>query len=73
MAEDNKFNACLDLLRHLPPHQTEENLERLVQLQPELEADLRNAVDVPCRILVCPQSNREFLACDYNRVSDFYR
>lgn len=63
----------MSLLRHLPPENTEANLKLLVKAVPELEADLRNAVDVPCRVVVCPTTSREFLACDYNRVEDAYR
>jgi len=67
------FDASLELLRSLPPHQTEANLDRLVRQQPELEAELRNAVDVPCKVMLCPKAQREFLACEYNRAGDAYR
>lgn len=48
-------------------------MERLITLRPECEADLRNAVDVPSKVIVCPKTKQEFLACDYNRVGDAYR
>jgi len=37
-------------------------------LLPEEEANLRNAVDLSCRVLLCPEASREFLACDYNKI-----
>jgi capping protein beta len=66
--EKDPLEASLFLLRQLPPHSTEANLERLVKLRPELEAELRNAVDVPAKVV-----QGEFLACDYNREGDLYR
>src|SRR5690349_12594543 len=67
------MEACLSLLRKLPPQNVARNLDHLVALQPALEAELRNAVDLPCRVLLCPEASREFLACDYNREGALYR
>lgn len=57
----------------LPPQNVQENLDRFVALRPDLEDDLRNAVDVPCKVLLCKEASREFLACEYNREGVFYR
>jgi capping protein beta len=48
-------------------------MERLISLRPEYGTDLRNAIDVPSKVIVCPNTKQEFLACDYNRIGDAYR
>lgn len=60
------LEACISIIKGLPPTNTVDNLDRLVNLKPELEAELRNAIDVPSKVLVCNQTSREFLATDYN-------
>lgn len=65
--------AALDLLRRLPPQKVKENLQSVIQLLPEHTAELLNIVDVPTNVRVCEQTNREYLACDYNRDGNSYR
>lgn len=67
------LEAALDLLRRLPPQAVEENLLSLLQLLPGQAAQLLNTVDTPSKIRVCPTTNREYLACDYNRDGDSFR
>lgn len=65
--------AALDLLRRLPPQNVEENLVALLRLLPAHTAELLNTVDVPTKVHLCSLSNREYIACDYNRDGDSYR
>ncbi|OBA24165.1 F-actin capping protein, beta subunit [Metschnikowia bicuspidata var. bicuspidata NRRL YB-4993] len=77
----DKFDASLDLLRRLDPKRVSENLNSicsLVQLDGsdegvELAQDLLAAVDTPLQIARCPDTNKQFLCCDYNRDGDLYR
>lgn len=73
MSSETIFDACLDLLRRLPPSQTTENVDRLCALAPDLTEDLLESVDVPLTVRRCTKSGREFLCCDYNRDGDSYR
>lgn len=68
-----ELEAALDLLRRLPPQNIEENLLRLIQLLPGYTPALLNTVDIPTKVHVCPTSQQEYLACDYNRDGDSYR
>lgn len=40
---------------------------------PDLQEDLLSSVDQPLEIRRCPQTNRDYLLCDYNRDGDSYR
>lgn len=73
IASTSALEAALDLLRRLPPQNIEKNLLSLLQVLPEHTAELLNTVDVPTKVQLCPISNREFLACDYNRDGDSHR
>ncbi|CAI4064753.1 hypothetical protein SKDZ_09G1290 [Saccharomyces kudriavzevii ZP591] len=71
---DAQFDAALDLLRRLNPTKLQENLNNLIELQPNLAQDLLSSVDVPLSIRKDPtDSNREYLCCDYNRDIDSFR
>ncbi|KUM60727.1 F-actin-capping protein subunit beta [Penicillium freii] len=70
---DAQFDSALDLLRRLNPRDTKTNLQAITSIVPELTEDLLSSVDQPLEIRRCPQSNRDYLLCDYNRDGDSYR
>lgn len=71
---DAQFDAALDLLRRLNPTTLQENLNNLIELQPNLAQDLLSSVDVPLSTQKdSADSNREYLCCDYNRDIDSFR
>ncbi|KAJ5143368.1 uncharacterized protein N7515_002155 [Penicillium bovifimosum] len=70
---DAQFDSALDLLRRLNPRDTKKNLQAITSIVPELTEDLLASVDQPLEIRRCPQSNRDYLLCDYNRDGDSYR
>jgi capping protein beta len=45
------LDCALDLMRRLPPSQTEQNLSDLIDLVPDLVEDLLSAVDQPLKVL----------------------
>ena len=67
------MEEALDALRRLSPNQVTQNLELISQIAPDLSEDLLAAVDQPLQGMVCPDTNREFLICDYNRDCQSYR
>uniref|UniRef100_A0A914NEU9 F-actin-capping protein subunit beta n=1 Tax=Meloidogyne incognita TaxID=6306 RepID=A0A914NEU9_MELIC len=73
MASDLRLDACLDLMRRLPPQGCEKHLSDLVALAPELCDSLLQAVDQPLKVAKDKTTGREYLLCDYNRDSDSYR
>ncbi|CAG7917890.1 unnamed protein product [Penicillium olsonii] len=70
---DAQFDSALDLLRRLNPRDTKTNLQAITSIVPELTEDLLASVDQPLEIRRCPQTNRDYLLCDYNRDGDSYR
>lgn len=62
-----------DLLRRLNPRDTKKNLQSITTIVPELTEDLLSSVDQPLETRRCPQTNRDYLLCDYNRDGDSYR
>jgi len=70
---DEELDYALDLMRRLPPSQTEENLAGLIDMVPDLVEDLLSAVDQPLKIAYDSESKRDYLLCDYNRDGDSYR
>lgn len=81
MLSEDKFDAALDLLRRLSPRHVSENLDAVCTLLQhnnetegqELAQDLLSAVDKPLEVMQCPETNKQFLCCDYNRDGDSYR
>jgi capping protein beta len=73
MAEGEKLDYALDLMRRLPPSQIETNLAGLIDLVPDLVEDLLSAVDQPLKIAFDAESKKDYLLCDYNRDGDSYR
>lgn len=64
------FDAALDLLRRLPPSQTQQNLNGIIKLVPELEEELLSSVDVGLTTKRCTKTGRDYLCCDYNCDGD---
>ncbi|CAJ0567892.1 unnamed protein product, partial [Mesorhabditis spiculigera] len=60
-------------MRRLPPQQCEKNLSSLIDLVPGLCDDLLSTVDQPLAVAKDPQTQKEYLLCDYNRDGDSYR
>ncbi len=69
----SKLDFALDLMRRLPPAQTEDNLAGLLDLAPDITEELLSAVDQPLKIAFDPVSKRDYLLCDFNRDADSYR
>ncbi|KXL46068.1 hypothetical protein M433DRAFT_66181 [Acidomyces richmondensis BFW] len=67
------FDAAVDLLRRLPPSSTQENINGIISLRPELEEDLLSSVDVALTARRCTKTGRDYLCCDYNRDGNSYR
>jgi len=70
---DLQLDCALDLMRRLPPQQTEKNLSDLIDLVPDLCEDLLSSVDQPLKIARDKQVGKDYLLCDYNRDGDSYR
>jgi len=73
MAAQDPLDFALDLMRRLPPSNTERNLAGLIDLVPDLVEDLLSAVDQPLKIAYDSETKHDFLLCDYNRDQDSYR
>lgn len=68
------YDAALDLLRRLDPCKVEENLRRIIELEPELAEDLLSSVDVTLKVQRDDKhQGKQYLCCDYNRDGDSYR
>jgi capping protein beta len=67
------LDCALDLMRRLPPSQTEQNLTGLIDLVPDLVEDLLSAVDQPLKVAHDKSAKRDYLLCDYNRDGNSYR
>jgi len=72
-ADEEKLTSCLNLMRRMPPSQTENSLAGLIELVPELTEDLLNHVDQPLKVKKDPKTGKHFILCDYNRDGDSYR
>ena len=59
-----QLDSALDLMRRLPPQQTEKNLSDLIDLVPHLCEDLLASVDQPLRVAKDEITGKEFLQCD---------
>lgn len=73
--EEEQLNACLNIMRRMPPSKIDMNLSGLINLLPELTDDLLQRVDKPLELEVDTKSpgNKKFIKCDYNRDGDSYR
>ncbi|RKF58555.1 F-actin-capping protein subunit beta [Golovinomyces cichoracearum] len=73
MAEDDRFERALDLLRRLEPKHVTTHLNSIISLVPSLTEELLASVDQPLAIARCQKTGRDYLLCDYNRDGDSYR
>ncbi|CAA9964603.1 hypothetical protein CFE70_008367 [Pyrenophora teres f. teres 0-1] len=67
------IDSALDLLRRLNPKDVKSNVDHIIQLNPSLEEDLLESVDIPLTVKKCSKTKRDFLCCDYNRDGDSWR
>lgn len=70
---EQQLDFALDLMRRLPPTQVANNLAGLLNVVPDLAADLLQSVDKPFEIKYDAETDRDYLLCDYNRDEDSYR
>lgn len=77
---DKQLNYAMDLMRRLPPQNIEINVANLIDLCQDDEedfddftGDLLSSIHQPLLVKVCPETNKEYLASDYNRDLDSYR
>ncbi|CAD5115708.1 DgyrCDS4653 [Dimorphilus gyrociliatus] len=68
-----KLDSALDLFRRLPPQKVDDNIEKIIDLAPDILEDLLAAVDRPLQIMRDTVIGKDFLICDYNRDGDSYR
>ena len=66
-------NTTSDLLRRLNPKDVKGNVDNIIELNPALEEDLLESVDIPLSVKKCSKTKRDFLCCDYNRDGDSWR
>ena len=71
--EEKQMESALDLMRRMPPSQTEQNLTFILELVPELTDDLLQTIDQPLKVDKCPKTGKKYLLCDYNRDADSHR
>ncbi|KAG6553246.1 hypothetical protein Mapa_004980 [Marchantia paleacea] len=67
------MEAAMDLMRRMPPCESEKALQSLVQLLPHLSQDLLSRVDQPLQVATDEETKKDFLLCDYNRDGDSHR
>lgn len=65
--------AAFDLLRHVPPKDTEDRMFDIFELNEELTDELISSVDIPLKIETDPETHQDYIKCDYNRDGDSYR
>lgn len=68
-----KLKASLNIMRRMPPAQTETSLSGLINLVPELTDELLQRVDQPLQVQTDPEAGKKFVICDLNRDGDSYR
>lgn len=69
----SQLDCAIELMRRLPPQQTEKNLSDLIDLVPELCNDLLTSIDQPLKVAFDKTVGKDYLLCDYNRDADSYR
>ncbi len=72
---NNQTNACLNLMRRLPPSSIEKSVAGLSALieNEELRDEIIQRIDQPLEVEQDTSANKEFLRCEYNRDGDSYR
>ena len=64
---DKKLERALDLMRRVPPQNTNKHLGDLIDLCPSLTEELLSAVDQPLSSKIDDLKEQDFIICDYNR------
>ncbi|KAM0952937.1 putative F-actin-capping protein subunit beta [Dioscorea sansibarensis] len=67
------MEAAMDLMRRMPPRESEMALSALLTLLPEQSSDLLSQVDLPLQVIRDMDAAKEFILCEYNRDADSYR
>jgi capping protein beta len=73
MSDDAALNSAHNIMRRMPPAQTENSLAGLIELRPDLTEDLLSNIDQPLKVEKDSKSGKFFVKCDYNRDADSYR
>lgn len=75
LSKDDEFAAAMRILNSVRPSTTAKCLDIICENRPNISEELRCAVDLPSKVLVCEQSGREFLVnnCLSLREGTFYR
>jgi len=68
-----KLKAALNIMRRMPPAQTETSLSGLISLVPDLTDELLQRVDQPLKVATDPDTAKKYVLCDLNRDGDSYR
>ena len=71
--EEKQLKSALNLMRRMPPAQTETSLTGLINLIPDLTDDLLQRIDQPLKVAKDAKSGQHYVICDYNRDGDSYR
>jgi len=73
-SEANQIKTGINILRRMPPGDAEKDLVRLSCLiDPDLEDELWQRVDLPLKIQQDESNGKDFIVCDYNRDGDSHR
>jgi len=73
-SEGNQVKTAIDVLRRMPPKDAEQDLIRISCLiDPEVEDELWQRVDLPLKIQQDESNGKDFIVCDYNRDGDSHR
>ena len=65
--DEKKLERALDLMRRVPPQNTNKHLGDLIDLCPSLTEELLSAVDQPLSTKTDDMKEMDFIICDYNR------
>mmetsp|Transcript_58132 Transcript_58132/g.127421 ORF Transcript_58132/g.127421 Transcript_58132/m.127421 type:complete len:280 (+) Transcript_58132:47-886(+) len=72
-ATQARLVSAINLMRRLPPQDTEKNLHGLCALLPDQQEELFQRVDQPLKVSIDPTCNMGYIECDYNRDGDSFR
>ncbi|CAG8601564.1 4552_t:CDS:2 [Acaulospora morrowiae] len=69
----DQIECALDLMRRLPPQNTEENLSKLIDLIPFAHENLLGLIDQPLKEAKCSKTGKDYLLSAYNQDGDSFR
>lgn len=75
LSKDDEFAAAMRILNSVRPATTVKCLDFICENCPNIAEELKCAVDLPSKVMICEQSGREFLVnnCLNLREGIFYR